>query len=74
MFTYQDLKKKPAVFHNFTWLKLKAFQALLPSFYLAYEDDLDARDAKRKQKRQRELGEGRRGAIKTMGDKLLFWG
>jgi hypothetical protein len=54
MITYQELKKKPAVFQSFTGLKLKAFEALLPLFYQAYEDDLDVRDAKRKQKRQRE--------------------
>jgi hypothetical protein len=72
MLRYRELKKKPAVFRSFTGLRLKAFEELLPAFYLSYEDDLEVRDAKRKQKRQRERGGGRQGALKTMEDKLIF--
>ena len=72
MIRYWELKKKPAIFRSFTGLSLKGFQALLPAFYQAYEDDLDRRDAKRKHKRQRERGGGRQGALKTMEAKLVF--
>ena len=44
----------------------------MPAFYRAYEDDLDKRDARRKNKRQRVRGGGRQGALKTMEDKLIF--
>ena len=69
---YHELKKKPAIFRSFTGLTLKAFEALLPAFYQAYEADLDKRDAHRKNKRQRMRGGGRQGALKTMEDKLIF--
>lgn len=72
MIRYCELKKKPAVFQSFTGLKPKAYETLLTSFHQAYEDDLDDRDAKRKQKRQRQRGGGRQGSLKTMADKLLF--
>lgn len=72
MIKYRELKKKPAVFRSFTGLTPKAFETLLASFNQAYEDDLDERDAKRKEKRQRERGGGRQGALKRMEDKLLF--
>ena len=72
MIKYWELKKKAALFQSFTGLKLKAFQALLPAFCQAYEDDLDTRDKKRKQKRRRERGGGRQGTMKTMEDKLVF--
>lgn len=72
MIEYQELKKKPAVFQSFTGLSEEAFQELLPTFYQAYEDDLDRRDANRKNKRQRERGGGRRSELKRMEDKLVF--
>ena len=72
MLRYRGLKKKPAVFRSFTGLQLKAFEELLSAFHLFYEDDLEVQDSKRKQKRQRERGGGRQGALKTMEDKLIF--
>lgn len=70
--SYHELKKKPAVFRSFTGLTIKSFEGLMPAFYRAYEDDLDKRDARRKNKRQRVRGGGRQGALKTMEDKLIF--
>jgi hypothetical protein len=47
---FPELKKKPVVFRGFTGLTLKAFEELQPAYCLAYEDDLDKRDGRRKGK------------------------
>lgn len=72
MITFDSLKTKPDVFCNFTGLKLAAFYGLLPAFTQAYADDLDERDRKRKQPRQRERGGGRTSILDSSQDKLLF--
>ena len=72
MIKFELLKKKPAVFQSLTGLNLAAFYELLPSFEQAYEADLDEQDKKRTQKRKRERGGGRQGALANMENKLLF--
>ena len=72
MFKFEMLKKKPAVFQSLTGFSLAAFYELLPSFEQAYEADLLERDKKRTQKRKRERGGGRQGAISSLENKLLF--
>lgn len=69
---YRELKKRAAVFQCFTGLNLMAFGELLPSFEQAYASDLENRDQQRARARQRECGGGRKGALKTLEDKLLF--
>jgi hypothetical protein len=66
------LKKNLAAFQSFTGLTVAAFYELLPSFEQAYEADLEQRDKKRTQKRQRERGGGRQGALRNSENKLLF--
>jgi len=60
MIQYRVLKKKPAIFRNFTGLSTKAFQRLLPTYCqtIEHEDDLDNREAKRKHIRQPDSGGG----------------
>lgn len=72
MIKFQQLKKNLAAFQCFTGLNLAAFYKLLPSFEQAYEADLDKRDRERTQKRERERGGGRVGALPRLEDKLLF--
>jgi hypothetical protein len=72
MITSASLKHKPAVFSSFTGLTVAAFHQLLPAFAEAYEADLDRRDQKREQPRQRQRGGGRSGALGRLEDKLVF--
>lgn len=72
MISYEQLKKKPELFKSFTGLTLKAFQTLLPAFRCTYEVDLDRRDQERALPRQRQRGGGRKGAMETLEDKLVF--
>lgn len=72
MIKFHLLKKNLVAFQSFTGLSVAAFYELLPSFEGAYEDDLDQRDKERTQKRKRERGGGRNGALPHIEDKLLF--
>ena len=72
MITYQHLKGKPQVFRSFTGMTIVAFEELLLAFQRAYEEDLEARDQKREQPRQRRRGGGRKGALRSTEDKLVF--
>ncbi len=72
MITYEKLKNKPQVFKSVTGLTVTAFAELLPAFDQAYEDSLDRRDEQREQPRQRQRGGGRKGALLTVEDKLVF--
>jgi hypothetical protein len=72
MIKFHLLKKNLVAFQSFTGLSVAAFYELLPSFERAYEDDLDQRDKVRMQKRKRERGGGRKGALYPIEDKLLF--
>jgi hypothetical protein len=72
MITYDKLKRKPQAFKSVIGLNQSAFDKLLPAFCRAYENDLDQRDDQREQSRQRERGGGRKGALLTVEDKLVF--
>ena len=72
MITYEKLKSKPQVFKSITGLGVATFSELLPAFRRAYEDTLDRHDAQREQARQRQRGGGRKGALLTLEDKLVF--
>lgn len=72
MITYEQLKNKPQVFKSITGLTVTTFSELLPAFRRAYEDKLDRHDAQREQARQRQRGGGRKGALLTLEDKLVF--
>jgi len=72
MISYEGLKERPALFKSVTGLTIAAFGELLPAFQRAYEDDLDQRDTQREHPRQRGRGGGRKGALLSLEDKLMF--
>jgi len=72
MLSYAKIKHKPRVFRCLTGLTLQAFLHLLPAFIQAYERAWDQRDAQRQTPRQRRRGGGRKSALATMEDKLVF--
>ncbi len=72
MITYEKLKNKPQIFKSITGLTTMAFSEVLPAFDQAYEDNLDRRDEQREQPRQRQRGGGRKGALRTVEDRLVF--
>jgi len=72
MITYEKLENKPQVFKSITGLTVVAFGELLPVFEQAYENSLDQQDEQREQPRQRQRGGGRKGALRTIEDKLVF--
>lgn len=72
MLSYAKIKDKPRIFKSFTGLTLQAFTELLPAFSQAYEQDLEQRDAQRPTPRQRRRGGGRKSALFTIEDKLVF--
>jgi hypothetical protein len=72
MLSYAKIQNKPRVFQCLTGLTLQAFLHLLPAFSRAYEQALDQQDAQRENPRQRRRGGGRRSALATMEDKLVF--
>jgi len=72
MIPYEKLKNKPQVFKSITGLAVTTFSELLPAFRRAYDDNQDRRDGQREQPRQRQRGGGRKGALLTLEDKLVF--
>jgi len=72
MITFEKLRPQTSVFQCLTGLTVKAFQDLLPAFERAYHDMLDQRDHDRPTARQRQRGGGRKGALVSREDKLLF--
>ena len=72
MITFDCIKNRPRIFKTFTGLRLAAFEAVLPAFRDAYERDLDKRDQQRLNPRQRRHGGGRKSALRTLEDKLVF--
>lgn len=72
MLSYAKIQNKPRVFQCLTGLTLQAFLRLLPAFSRAYEQALDQQDVQRESPRQRRRGGGRRSALATMEDKLVF--
>lgn len=72
MITFNRIKHKPRIFKTFTGLRLAAFESLLPAFRDAYEQDLDKHDQQQSKPRQRRRGGGRKSALRTLEDKLVF--
>jgi hypothetical protein len=72
MITYEKLKNKPQVFKSITGLAVTTFADLLPAFRRAWEDNQDRQDAQREKPRERQRGGGRKGALLTLEDKLVF--
>lgn len=67
MLTYETLKKKPKELLALTGLARREFDELLPVFEQALPQP-----RKRRQHRQRAPGGGRKPALTTVADKLLF--
>jgi len=72
MLNYKQLEVKPRLLRSFTGLNQPAFERLTKSFERAYEAWLDEQDEQRATPRQRARGGGRRAALATRQDKLLF--
>lgn len=72
MISYQQVKTQPTLFKSFTGLTVKAFAELFPAFRQAYQGQLDRRDEQREEPRERQPGGGRKGALTTLEDKLVF--
>lgn len=72
MIRFNQLKNKPHMLRCLTGLNLVAFNKLLAGFRRAYQDDMEQRDQRRAVARQRRRGAGRKGALATIEDKLVF--
>ncbi len=72
MLTYAKVASKPRTLRSLTGLTREAFAKLASSFERAYEAHLEEQDRQREQPRQRRCGGGRKSAIPTIEDKLLF--
>src|SRR5690242_10782599 len=70
MIRYEEVKSKPNVLKSFSGLTVGGFGELVETFEKAYEEELGARDQQRT--RQRQRGGGRKGALSSIEDKLLF--
>jgi hypothetical protein len=72
MLSYSDVAAKPELLCALTGLDVRAFEKLSKSFERAYQRHLDQIERNRKQPRRRGRGGGRKSAIATVQDKLLF--
>ena len=72
MLEYTHLKRNPRKFLALTGLTVKEFKALLPAFSEAYRNKYEGDKTLAKRKRQRQVGGGRIGQLKTAEQKLLF--
>ena len=72
MIHFTELKRDRRKFLALTGLTLKEFNALLPAFATAYERQHPQPQAKPGRKRKRQRGGGRRGALGTIEQKMLF--
>lgn len=72
MIEYAKLKEKPREFLAATGLRNEEFEALLPTFEKCYQASLPEKPKPSKKKKQRASGGGRKSALKSMSDKLLF--
>ncbi len=72
MIHFEQLKTRPAIMTSLTGLTVDGFQALLPAFATAYEEERKQRDDQRATPRQRGWGAGQKGALPEMADKLVF--
>src|SRR5512142_1290356 len=72
MLNFEKLRLRPRVFQQLTGLTVAAFAPLLADFARAYDDHRQQRDRQRATPRRRRPGGGRRGALPTWADKLVF--
>ena len=72
MLSYAKVAHKPRTLRSLAGLSPKGFTQLARAFERAYEAHLEAQDRQRPQPRQRRRGGGRKSAIPTIEDKLLF--
>jgi len=70
---FQKMQTRPRVFQQLTGLTVAAFLRLLVDFERAYQEDQMKRDQNRLAPRQRRCGWGRKGALPTVADKLVFF-
>src|SRR5215213_9386273 len=72
MLTFERIATKPLVFQMLTGLSLQAFLDLLPAFHLATAHIEHQVEQHRKQPRKRQKGGGRKPALLSDADRLLF--
>ncbi len=72
MLTYEELKKNDRKFVSLTSLTPEEFEYLLPAFEKAYRRVFPDSKTKTGQKRERKPGGGRKGALASIEQKLLF--
>jgi hypothetical protein len=72
MLTYRELKKNNRKFVSLTSLTPEEFEYLLPAFELAYQQVFPDTQTKTGQTRKRKAGAGRKGALESIEQKLLF--
>lgn len=72
MLTYKDLKKSARKLVSLTSLTPEEFEYLLPAFEQVYQQVFPETKTKTGQKRERKTGGGRKGALASIEEKLLF--
>jgi hypothetical protein len=72
MLTYEILKKNIRKFVSLTSLTPGEFESLLPAFEQVYQQVFPETKTKTGQKRERKSGGGRKGALASIEQKLLF--
>ena len=75
LLSYQALKDKPRTLQALTSLSVPQFEALVPSFGAALQEELDFEfvvDKAGKRARKRRIGGGRRSRLVGVEEKLLF--
>jgi Helix-turn-helix of DDE superfamily endonuclease/DDE superfamily endonuclease len=72
MLRYDDLKEKPRKFVSFTSLTPDEFKLLLPAFERACQKRYSSSKTRTGKTRKRKAGGGRKGALISLEQKLLF--
>lgn len=72
MLTYEKLKKSARQFVSLTSLTQEEFEYILPAFEKVYRQVFPETETKTGQKRERKSGAGRKGALASIEQKLLF--
>src|SRR6266540_802792 len=72
MLTYDELKKNVRKFVSLTSLTPAEFDFLLPAFEQAYQRTFPVSKTMTGKKRERKAGGGRKGALSSIEQKLLF--
>ncbi len=72
MMSFETIHACPRVFQQLTGFTGAAFAVLLVAFERAYHDGCRHRDHERSSPRQRRPGGGRKGALPTSAENLVF--